>query len=148
MFLASSQNAVDCNVKLISFACFLVNYSPKQLALFRYLVPVVPSFFYTKERGEFVTYFPELICSFSFIVPFFFCLFLPPLSTLCLGFEEGDARRALRLNNQDIGSAVDFPFDEKTKRAVKREDEIRRRMEIVSGAKITWSDAVEEGRES
>ncbi|EOY31246.1 Ubiquitin-associated (UBA)/TS-N domain-containing protein [Theobroma cacao] len=50
---------------------------------------------------------------------------------MSMGFKEHDARRALRLNNQDIGSAVDFLFDEKAKRAQKREDDIRHRMEIM-----------------
>ncbi|XP_022728808.1 NEDD8 ultimate buster 1-like, partial [Durio zibethinus] len=50
---------------------------------------------------------------------------------MSVGFKERDARRALRLNNQDIGSAVDFLFEEKAKRAQKREDDIRRRMEIM-----------------
>ncbi|XP_022749590.1 NEDD8 ultimate buster 1-like isoform X2 [Durio zibethinus] len=50
---------------------------------------------------------------------------------MSMGFKERDARRALRLNNQDIGSAVDFLFEEKAKRAKKREDDIRHRMEIM-----------------
>lgn len=50
---------------------------------------------------------------------------------MSMGFKERDARRALRLNNQDISRAVDFLFEEKTKRAQKREDDIRHRMEIM-----------------
>lgn len=50
---------------------------------------------------------------------------------MSMGFKELDARRALRLNNQDIGLAVDFLFEEKAKRAQKQEDDMRRRMEIM-----------------
>ncbi|XWS70767.1 hypothetical protein CRYUN_Cryun03dG0077100 [Craigia yunnanensis] len=50
---------------------------------------------------------------------------------MSMGFKERDARRALRLNSQDIGSAVDFLFEEKAKRAQKLEDDIRHRMEIM-----------------
>ncbi|XVF47991.1 hypothetical protein PTKIN_Ptkin03bG0154700 [Pterospermum kingtungense] len=50
---------------------------------------------------------------------------------MSMGFKERDARRALRLNNQDISSAVDFLFEEKAKRAQKREDDIQHRMEIM-----------------
>ncbi|KAB2069435.1 hypothetical protein ES319_A08G095600v1 [Gossypium barbadense] len=49
---------------------------------------------------------------------------------MSMGFKERDARRALRLNNQDIRRAVDFLFEEKTKRKQKREDDIRHRTEI------------------
>ncbi|KAE8711257.1 protein OS-9-like [Hibiscus syriacus] len=50
---------------------------------------------------------------------------------MSMGFKERDARRALRLNNQDIGRAVDFLFEEKAKIAQKREDDIRHREEIM-----------------
>ncbi|XVF34530.1 hypothetical protein REPUB_Repub18cG0066900 [Reevesia pubescens] len=50
---------------------------------------------------------------------------------MSMGFKEHDARRALRLNDQNIGTAVDFLFEEKAKRAQKREDDIRHRMEIM-----------------
>ncbi|KAK5811573.1 NEDD8 ultimate buster 1 [Gossypium arboreum] len=50
---------------------------------------------------------------------------------MSMGFKERDARRALRLNNQDIRRAVDFLFEEKTKRKQKREDDIRHRTEIM-----------------
>ncbi|KAL4303716.1 hypothetical protein GQ457_10G004210 [Hibiscus cannabinus] len=50
---------------------------------------------------------------------------------MSMGFKERDARRALRLNNQDIVRAVDFLFEEKAKRAQKREDDIRHRKEIM-----------------
>ncbi|XVE98437.1 hypothetical protein REPUB_Repub03eG0106400 [Reevesia pubescens] len=58
-----------------------------------------------------------------------------PDEALChvmsMGFKERDAMRALRLNNQDIRTAVDFLFEEKAKRAQKREDDILHRMEIM-----------------
>ena len=50
---------------------------------------------------------------------------------MSMGYKERDARRALRLNNQDIGSAVDFLFEEKAKSAQKREDDTQHRMEIM-----------------
>ncbi|KAG8485829.1 hypothetical protein CXB51_019171 [Gossypium anomalum] len=50
---------------------------------------------------------------------------------MSMGFKERDARRALRLNNQDIGRAVDFLFEEKAKRKQKQEDDIRHRTEIM-----------------
>ncbi|XP_012474387.1 uncharacterized protein LOC105791054 isoform X1 [Gossypium raimondii] len=50
---------------------------------------------------------------------------------MSMGFKERDARRALRLNNQDIGRAVDFLFEEKAKRKQKREDDIRHKIEIM-----------------
>ncbi|PPD98968.1 hypothetical protein GOBAR_DD04014 [Gossypium barbadense] len=50
---------------------------------------------------------------------------------MSMGFKERDARRALRLNNQDIGRAVDFLFEEKAKRKQKREDDIQHRIEIM-----------------
>ncbi|KAG7984561.1 hypothetical protein I3843_04G166900 [Carya illinoinensis] len=50
---------------------------------------------------------------------------------MSLGFKECDAKRALRMSNQDVGSAVDFLVEEKAKRAQKREEDIRRRTEIM-----------------
>ncbi|KAG4133574.1 hypothetical protein ERO13_D08G101600v2 [Gossypium hirsutum] len=50
---------------------------------------------------------------------------------MSMGFKERDARRALRLNNQDIGRAVDFLFEEKAKRKQKREDDIQHKIEIM-----------------
>ncbi|TYI68813.1 hypothetical protein E1A91_D08G112500v1 [Gossypium mustelinum] len=50
---------------------------------------------------------------------------------MSMGFKERDARRALRLNNQDIGRAVDFLFEEKAKRKQKREDDIWHKIEIM-----------------
>ncbi|KAG7984559.1 hypothetical protein I3843_04G166700 [Carya illinoinensis] len=43
---------------------------------------------------------------------------------MSMGFKECDAKRALRMSNQDVGSAVDFLVEEKAKRAQKRERRI------------------------
>ncbi|XP_052183356.1 uncharacterized protein LOC127795614 [Diospyros lotus] len=51
-------------------------------------------------------------------------------SLVGMGFKESDAKRALRINNQDVQSAVDFLVDEKAKRAQKRLDDIQRRKDI------------------
>lgn len=48
-----------------------------------------------------------------------------------MGYKERDAKRALRMNNQVVESAVDFLVEEKEKKARKREDDIRRRKEIM-----------------
>ncbi|KAE8694698.1 hypothetical protein F3Y22_tig00110777pilonHSYRG00339 [Hibiscus syriacus] len=50
---------------------------------------------------------------------------------MSMGFKECDVRRALRLNNQDIGRAIDFLSEEKAKRVQKREDDIRYKEEIM-----------------
>ncbi|KAM3337154.1 NEDD8 ultimate buster 1 [Capsicum galapagoense] len=50
---------------------------------------------------------------------------------LSMGYKERDAKRALRMNNQVIESAVDFLVEEKEKKARKREDDIKRRKEIM-----------------
>ncbi|KAJ6759071.1 NEDD8 ULTIMATE BUSTER-1 BS4 PROTEIN [Salix koriyanagi] len=50
---------------------------------------------------------------------------------MSMGFGEGDAKRALRMSNQDIQSAVHFLVVEREKREQKREDDIRRRNEIM-----------------
>ncbi|XP_010413737.1 PREDICTED: NEDD8 ultimate buster 1-like isoform X2 [Camelina sativa] len=47
-----------------------------------------------------------------------------------MGFQEKDAKRALRLNNQDIASSVDFLIEERAKRAQKREEDLQRQKEI------------------
>lgn len=48
-----------------------------------------------------------------------------------MGFQEKDAKRALRLNNQDIASSVDFLIEERAKRAKKREQDFKRQQEIL-----------------
>ncbi|KAJ6673303.1 NEDD8 ULTIMATE BUSTER-1 BS4 PROTEIN [Salix viminalis] len=50
---------------------------------------------------------------------------------MSMGFGEGDAKRALRMSNQDIQSAVNFLVVEREKREQKREDDIHRRNEIM-----------------
>ena len=45
---------------------------------------------------------------------------------MSMGFKERDSKRALRMSNQDIGSAVDFLVEEKAKRARKREEDLKR----------------------
>ncbi|XP_004287245.1 PREDICTED: NEDD8 ultimate buster 1-like [Fragaria vesca subsp. vesca] len=54
---------------------------------------------------------------------------------MSMGFRERDAKRALRMSNQDVSSAVDFLVDQKAKRAQKREDDIQRRNEIMEQKK-------------
>ncbi|KAL5141615.1 NEDD8 ultimate buster 1 [Glycine soja] len=49
---------------------------------------------------------------------------------MSMGFVECDAKRALRMNNQDVGGAIDFLAEEKAKKLQKREEDIRRRNEI------------------
>jgi len=49
---------------------------------------------------------------------------------MSIGFGEQDAKRALRMSNQDVQSAVNFLVVEREKREQKREDDIRRRNEI------------------
>ncbi|KAH7564719.1 hypothetical protein JRO89_XS09G0013500 [Xanthoceras sorbifolium] len=44
---------------------------------------------------------------------------------MSMGFKEHDAKRALRISNQDIGSAVDFLVEEKAKRVQQRADNNR-----------------------
>ncbi|KAK2661339.1 hypothetical protein Ddye_007872 [Dipteronia dyeriana] len=63
----------------------------------------------------------------------FFQLQVPDESlslVMSMGFKEQDAKRALRISNQDVGTAIDFLVEEKAKRARKREDNNRRRREI------------------
>ncbi|KAJ8562268.1 hypothetical protein K7X08_011559 [Anisodus acutangulus] len=50
---------------------------------------------------------------------------------LGMGYEERDAKRALRMNNQVVESAVDFLVEEKEKKATRREDNIKRQKEIM-----------------
>ncbi|XP_009338397.1 NEDD8 ultimate buster 1 [Pyrus x bretschneideri] len=54
---------------------------------------------------------------------------------MSMGFKERDSKRALRMSNQDVSSAVDFLVEQKTKRAQKREEDIQRRNEIMEQKK-------------
>ncbi|KAF2583570.1 hypothetical protein F2Q68_00003588 [Brassica cretica] len=47
-----------------------------------------------------------------------------------MGFHEKDAKRALRLNNKDIATSVDFLIEERAKRAQKHKDDLQRQKEI------------------
>lgn len=47
-----------------------------------------------------------------------------------MGYKERDAKRALRMSNQDIQSAVGFLVEEKEKKMKKREEDLRRQQEI------------------
>ncbi|CAN7118149.1 hypothetical protein HID58_011827 [Brassica napus] len=48
-----------------------------------------------------------------------------------MGFHEKDAKRALRLNNKDIATSVDFLIEERAKRAQKHKDDLQRQKEIL-----------------
>lgn len=50
---------------------------------------------------------------------------------MSMGYKERDAKRALRMNNQDVGTAIDFLVEEKAKKEQKREEDICRRNEIM-----------------
>lgn len=50
---------------------------------------------------------------------------------MSMGFKEKDAKRALRMSNQDVQSAIDFLVEENAKKAQQREEDIRRRNEIM-----------------
>ncbi|KZV54957.1 hypothetical protein F511_37847 [Dorcoceras hygrometricum] len=50
---------------------------------------------------------------------------------MSMGYKEREAKRALRMNNLDVGSAVDFLVDEKAKRVKQREENHRRQKEIL-----------------
>ncbi len=50
---------------------------------------------------------------------------------MSMGFKERDAKRALQMSNQDVGSAIDFLVEEKAKRAQKREEDLRRKKDIM-----------------
>ncbi|KGN60729.1 NEDD8 ultimate buster 1 [Cucumis sativus] len=48
-----------------------------------------------------------------------------------MGFKEKEAKRALRMCYQDVCKAVDFLFEERTRRERKREEDVRRQEEIM-----------------
>ncbi|THG02320.1 hypothetical protein TEA_021162 [Camellia sinensis var. sinensis] len=50
---------------------------------------------------------------------------------MSMGYKEHHAKRALRMSNQDVQSAVDFLVEEKAKKAQKQEEDIRRRNDIM-----------------
>ncbi|GFP89363.1 nedd8 ultimate buster 1 [Phtheirospermum japonicum] len=50
---------------------------------------------------------------------------------MSMGYKEREANRALRMNNMNVGSAVDFLVEEKAKKAKEREENLRRQKEIL-----------------
>lgn len=54
---------------------------------------------------------------------------------MSMGFREHEAKRALRMSNQDVGSAVDFLVEQKARRAEKREEYLRQQKEIMEQKK-------------
>lgn len=47
-----------------------------------------------------------------------------------MGYKEQAAKRALRMNNQEVESAVNFLVEEKERMARRDEEDMRRRNEI------------------
>ncbi|GAU43121.1 hypothetical protein TSUD_373160, partial [Trifolium subterraneum] len=47
-----------------------------------------------------------------------------------MGYNQRNAKRALRMNNQDVGGAIDFLVEEKAKKMQKREEDLKRKDEI------------------
>lgn len=50
---------------------------------------------------------------------------------MSMGYKEHHAKRALRMSNQDVQSAVDFLVEEKAKKAQKQEEDIQRSNDIM-----------------
>ncbi|XP_042055795.1 NEDD8 ultimate buster 1-like isoform X2 [Salvia splendens] len=50
---------------------------------------------------------------------------------LSMGYKESEAKRALRMNNLDVGRALDFIVEEKAKRTQKRKENLQRQKEIL-----------------
>ena len=48
-----------------------------------------------------------------------------------MGYNDREAKRALRMNNLDVGSALDFLIEEKAKRAQKQKEDLQRQKEIL-----------------
>ncbi|PIN20322.1 hypothetical protein CDL12_07002 [Handroanthus impetiginosus] len=49
---------------------------------------------------------------------------------MSMGYKEHEAKRALRMNNLDVGRAVDFLVEERAKKAKKHEEDLQRQKEI------------------
>ncbi|TKY54773.1 NEDD8 ultimate buster 1 [Spatholobus suberectus] len=49
---------------------------------------------------------------------------------MSMGFIERDAKRALRMSNQDLEAAINFLFEDKAKKEQKQKEDIQRRNEI------------------
>ncbi|CAA2995621.1 NEDD8 ultimate buster 1 [Olea europaea subsp. europaea] len=54
---------------------------------------------------------------------------------ISMGYKARDAKRALRMSNQDVGSAVDFLVEEKAKKELKHQEDLRRQQEILEQKK-------------
>ncbi|KAL2500577.1 ubiquitin-associated (UBA)/TS-N domain-containing protein [Forsythia ovata] len=54
---------------------------------------------------------------------------------MSMGYKARDAKRALRMSNQDVGSAVDFLVEEKAKKERKREEDLQRQQDILEQKK-------------
>ncbi|KAG8372661.1 hypothetical protein BUALT_Bualt12G0089800 [Buddleja alternifolia] len=50
---------------------------------------------------------------------------------MSMGYKQHEAKRALRMNNLDVGSAIDFLVEEKEKKAQKHEENLQRQKEIL-----------------
>ncbi|XP_051131703.1 uncharacterized protein LOC127251839 [Andrographis paniculata] len=50
---------------------------------------------------------------------------------MSMGYKEREAKRALRMNNLDVGNAIDFLVEERAKKAQKREEDRQRQKEIL-----------------
>lgn len=50
---------------------------------------------------------------------------------MSMGYKEGDAKKALRMNNHDVQSAVDFLIEEREKAARKREENHSRQRDLL-----------------
>lgn len=50
---------------------------------------------------------------------------------MSMGYNQRHAKRALRMNNQDVGGAIDFLVEEKAKKMQKQEEDLKRRAEIM-----------------
>lgn len=48
-----------------------------------------------------------------------------------MGYKEREAKRALRMTGQDIQAAVDFLVEQRASVALRREEDIQRRQEIM-----------------
>ncbi|XP_058111437.1 uncharacterized protein LOC131254737 [Magnolia sinica] len=54
---------------------------------------------------------------------------------MSMGYEEGEAKRALRMSNQDIEAAANFLVEEREKKAQRHQDDMRRKKEIMEQKK-------------
>ncbi|PKA51493.1 hypothetical protein AXF42_Ash002858 [Apostasia shenzhenica] len=64
---------------------------------------------------------------------------------MSMGYKEREAKRALRMNAQDIQSAVDFLVEERAKKAQRRQENIQRKNEIIlhsSGVQLLYMTVI------